>query len=369
MARIPKLDSAGRFLAADVNAQIDARTKATMRADLPALAEELKIGGSDGGTGSRSVSGTVKFTTEDQALPPFVVATTTGATVEGVTLTAGQMAAFWYLNGAWHVMVHGQDTAWRSTAKPDTRIAVNPIAPTFTNDTTNGGGTWTTSSQAGVRFTPASGTATPGQKVTVTASLSDPTKYKFASGAQTTWTFTFLDPFAPIADDFAGAAGVLLAGRATPTGGVLWSQSGTTAQWKLDGTGGVVPSVTTASVSNTLATTSNVMDITVTYSDRVGRFDFGFGLTTLVIATMDLGNSALFVGGAVAGETPKDGSTSGTLRLRYDGSTVTAYKNGVQFAQKTGVTPPTEKTFAIRTNAAGDSVRLSALSLTPVKVA
>lgn len=45
MARIPKLDSAGRFLAADVNAQIDARTKATMRADLPALAEELKIGG------------------------------------------------------------------------------------------------------------------------------------------------------------------------------------------------------------------------------------------------------------------------------------------------------------------------------------
>ena len=48
MARIPKLDSAGKFLAADVNAQIDARTKATMRADLPALAKELKIGGVDG---------------------------------------------------------------------------------------------------------------------------------------------------------------------------------------------------------------------------------------------------------------------------------------------------------------------------------
>ena len=48
MARIPKLDPAGRFLAADVNAQIDARTKATMRADLPALAKELKIGGVDG---------------------------------------------------------------------------------------------------------------------------------------------------------------------------------------------------------------------------------------------------------------------------------------------------------------------------------
>lgn len=48
MARIPKLDSAGKFLAADVNAQIDARTKATLRADLPALAKELKIGGVDG---------------------------------------------------------------------------------------------------------------------------------------------------------------------------------------------------------------------------------------------------------------------------------------------------------------------------------
>ena len=49
MARIPKLDAAGKFLAADVNAQIDARTKATMRADLPALAKDLKIGGSGGG--------------------------------------------------------------------------------------------------------------------------------------------------------------------------------------------------------------------------------------------------------------------------------------------------------------------------------
>lgn len=49
MARIPKLDAAGKFLAADVNAQIDARTKATMRADLPELAKELKIGGSSTG--------------------------------------------------------------------------------------------------------------------------------------------------------------------------------------------------------------------------------------------------------------------------------------------------------------------------------
>lgn len=38
-------DAQGRLTAPSVLSQIDARTKATMRADLPALAEELKIGG------------------------------------------------------------------------------------------------------------------------------------------------------------------------------------------------------------------------------------------------------------------------------------------------------------------------------------
>lgn len=41
-------DEQGRLTAPSVLAQIDARTKATMRADLPALAEELEIGGVDG---------------------------------------------------------------------------------------------------------------------------------------------------------------------------------------------------------------------------------------------------------------------------------------------------------------------------------
>ena len=42
-------DAQGRLTAPSVLSQIDARTKATMRADLPALAEELKIGGSGSG--------------------------------------------------------------------------------------------------------------------------------------------------------------------------------------------------------------------------------------------------------------------------------------------------------------------------------
>ena len=41
-------DAQGRLTAPSVLSQIDARTKATMRADLPALAKELKIGGVEG---------------------------------------------------------------------------------------------------------------------------------------------------------------------------------------------------------------------------------------------------------------------------------------------------------------------------------
>lgn len=44
----PYLDGKGELATPTVLAQIDARTKATMRADLPALAKELKIGGVDG---------------------------------------------------------------------------------------------------------------------------------------------------------------------------------------------------------------------------------------------------------------------------------------------------------------------------------
>lgn len=82
MARIPKLDSAGRFLAADVNAQIDARTKATMRADLPALVDELGIGGGDADSmaqvmgGYLVVSGTAPVETERNGLPVIWIDTT-----------------------------------------------------------------------------------------------------------------------------------------------------------------------------------------------------------------------------------------------------------------------------------------------------
>ena len=129
MARIPKLDSAGRFLAADVNAQIDARTKATMRADLPALAKELKIGGdSDGALVNVTASGT----TAPPAAPPAGQTALVGernagsATItrNGVTLTAGQFAVFGWYDGRWNAL----NTGSGQVTPPDTEA---PTAPTI----------------------------------------------------------------------------------------------------------------------------------------------------------------------------------------------------------------------------------------------
>ena len=121
MARIPKLDSAGKFLAADVNAQIDARTKATMRADLPALAKELKIGGS--GSGIEEVSGTVTLDATGPAIREFW---STGAT----TFKA---------NGADTLISSATGTVWRRTGSGSWGYQVVPeewTTPTTTPDTT-----------------------------------------------------------------------------------------------------------------------------------------------------------------------------------------------------------------------------------------
>ena len=127
MARIPKLDSAGKFLAPDVNAQIDARTKATMRADLPALAKELKIGG---GSGIEQVSGTITLDSTGAPIREFY---TTGATTfkaNGAdTLVSSFTAVVWRRNaqGSWGYQVV-QDGWVTPAATPDTTA---PVAGTL----------------------------------------------------------------------------------------------------------------------------------------------------------------------------------------------------------------------------------------------
>ena len=132
MARIPKLDSAGKFLAADVNAQIDARTKATMRADLPALAEELKIGGGSG-SGIEEVSGTVTLDAADGAIRQ--VYATASATVQGESLAVGEMAMFRHFGGVWQVIVFDdmgvpRNTTWRAAGTTPGAAAPAPTIGT-----------------------------------------------------------------------------------------------------------------------------------------------------------------------------------------------------------------------------------------------
>ena len=134
MARIPKLDPAGKFLAADVNAQIDARTKATMRADLPALAKELKIGG---GSGVEQVSGTVTLDSTGAPIREFY---TTGATTfkaNGAdTLISSFTAVVWRRNaqGSWGYQIV-QDAWTTPTPTPDTTAPVAGALAVTTTDT------------------------------------------------------------------------------------------------------------------------------------------------------------------------------------------------------------------------------------------
>lgn len=344
-------------------------TDAELRRQLPALAKELKIGG--GSSGARAVSGVVAFSAEDQTLPPFVVATTTGATVEGVTLTAGQMAAFWYLNGAWHVMVHGQDTAWRSTAKPDTRIAVTPAGPTFTNDTAKGGGTWTTPAQTGVTYTPASGTASPGQTVTVTATISDPAAYKFATGAKTSWVHKFLDLSVPITDSFTGPAGTLLAGRVTEGQALTWEVDADTAQLTLTGSGSAsAPAVGTRS-ANILRPAKTKVEVSFDYSNLGTRLDVGFISGTvssgrqllLAAAVLENKNIALFANKAVAVETGAVSTrTSGRVRFRYDGADVSLWVDDTLVGTKTGVGPITLTPFMVESRMVATTTNATQIS-------
>ena len=102
---------------------------------------------------------------------------------------------------------------------------VTPTGPTWTDDTVNGGGTWTTPTQTGVTYSPASGTATPGQSVTVTATAQS----GYTLSGTTSWSHTF--PNAPssvtVTDTFNRADNPTSLGT-TETGGKTWQIDGGT---------------------------------------------------------------------------------------------------------------------------------------------
>ena len=234
MARIPKLDSAGRFLAADVNAQIDARTKATMRADLPALAKELKIGG---GSGIEQVSGTVTLDASGAPIREFF---TTGATTfkaNGAdTLLSSFTAVVWRRNsqGSWGYQVV-QDSWTTPTPTPDTTA---PVAGTLGVTVTDVKADLTVSGASDDRgsvqysFSKDNGATWTAYQDSASYSftgLTASTAYQFrhrvrdAAGNVTTGTAVSkttnaTPPWGAVyADDFTAPDGTALVGRAAPT--------------------------------------------------------------------------------------------------------------------------------------------------------
>ena len=102
-------------------------------------------------------------------------------------------------------------------------VSVTASAPTWTDDIINGGGTWTNATTTGVTYAPASGTANPGQVVTVTATAQS----GYTLTGTTSWNHTF--PNAPsavsVTDSFNRADNATSLGT-TETGGKTWEIAG-----------------------------------------------------------------------------------------------------------------------------------------------
>ena len=143
-------------------------------------------------------------TTAAGTYPGIGTVTVTAEAEPGWTLTAGT-------------------TTWSHTFSTATDpIEVTATAPTWTDDTINGGGTWTTPTIAGVTYSPASGTATAGESVTVTATADS----GYTLTGTTSWTHTFpVEPVAgtiTLADTFDRADGNLV-GTSVDTGSAVWA--------------------------------------------------------------------------------------------------------------------------------------------------
>lgn len=180
------------------------------------------------GTGVEEVSGTVTLAADGPRLRQFY---TVGASVIGgetfavdTALVARRTAA-----GTWQVAaVDGAE--WRAfSSTPLTSVTAS--GATWTDDTANGGGTWSTPTETGVTYTPASGTATPGQSVTVTATA----QAGYTITGTTSWSHTFptASPYASadVFDTFTYADNYRLQYQSnaldhyTEGGGIKWEQA------------------------------------------------------------------------------------------------------------------------------------------------
>lgn len=181
-----------------------------------------ELGG--GGSASELTPATATTTTPPGStvgnLVGYVNTASAPITVNGQSLAAGAWVVFGWSGSAWVQMSTG------TLIPPGGNLtSVTPTGPTWTDDTINGGGTWTTPTQTGVTYSPASGTANPGQSVTVTATAQP----GYTLSGTTSWTRAF--PSAPgavtVADSFNRADNPTSLGT-TETGGKTWQIDGGT---------------------------------------------------------------------------------------------------------------------------------------------
>ena len=284
----------------------------------------------------RTISGTVTLTSGD---PRVVEVYTTGtATINGVTLPADTAAVFSRTAaGQWRYMVVGGGQASWVDVPGDGTLEVTPNAPVWVDDPVEGGGSWT-ASQDGVAYSPATGTAEPGEAVTVTANPT--TGYYFPFGATTSWTHTFPAALAAsVADDFTGTDNTNLAGRVTPTGSLTWAADSTTSPIsgvvstgpaKLrNNTYGRIAGDPVSALQLTLASGNH--EVGVDYSVGLGRIYLG------IMGTLDGQRITCFLdnaqgikmyrwtaGGTTSstqlGATITDAPATGRIALGYDGT-------------------------------------------------
>lgn len=107
-------------------------------------------------------------------------------------------------------------------------IQVTATAPTWADNAESGGGSWTTPTITGVTYTPANGTASPGQAVTINASA----KAGYVLSGTVSWTHTFptkpvvVDPEEP--DPISVSAPAPTWGPDNESGGGTWTTTATT---------------------------------------------------------------------------------------------------------------------------------------------
>ena len=377
-------DAQGRLTAPSVLSQIDARTKATMRADLPALAKELNIGG---GSGIEQVSGTI--TLDSTGAPIREVYATAAATVQGEVLAAGDAAVFRRLGGAWDVLVVGKDAAWRrvGTVAPPTPVpgTTPPAPPTGTTPpaaptgvtasnvtSTTATLTWTASAGAtGYRvsldgektWTPVTGT-TINLTGLLPSTLYAPKVQAFngaysASASGSPFTTAASKVYA---DTFDAPDGTALSGRVMPTGAATWVSPDNmlnTGNSALTITGGKATATEVGGGASFLIPSPDTI-VQVDYDVTAAAAD------TQVRAGVDGAPYMTFnaTSGARLGtwSTPIVGMglpRTGTLTHVYSGNSVTTYVNGQQYGKPLPV-PAARPKLAVATFRGGkvDAIRV-----------